>query len=99
MKSSSDTIPGFTKKYFLIIMALPIIFWAFAFPVIQIGLEELSPINLTIMRLFTVCAIFLLFILIAPKKFSKLNKKDIIPLFLLGFLGIVIYHLGLNYGE
>jgi drug/metabolite transporter (DMT)-like permease len=99
MKSSSDVIPGFTKKYFLFIMALPIIFWAFAFPVILIGLEELSPINLTIMRLFTVCAIFLFFILIAPKKFSKLHKKDIIPLFLLGFLGIVIYHLGLNYGE
>jgi drug/metabolite transporter (DMT)-like permease len=99
MKPSSDIMPGFTKKYFLLVMALPIIFWAFAFPFIKIGLQELSPINLTIMRLFTVCAIFLLFILIAPKKFSKLHKEDIIPLFLLGFLGIVVYHLGLNYGE
>jgi len=34
-----------------------------------------------------------------PKKFSKLQKKDIIPLFLLGFFGVVVYHLGLNYGE
>jgi drug/metabolite transporter (DMT)-like permease len=87
------------KKYFLLIIAIPIIVWAFAFPFIKIGLEELSPVNLTIMRLFTVCAIFLLIMIVAPKKFSKLHKKDIIPLFLLGFVGVVIYHLGLNYGE
>lgn len=87
------------KKYFFVIIALPIIFWAFAFPFIKIGLEELHPINLTIMRLFIVCAIFLLFIGIAPKKFSKINRKDLLPLFLLGFVGLVVYHLGLNYGE
>jgi drug/metabolite transporter (DMT)-like permease len=87
------------KKYFLLIMVLPIIFWAFAFPFIKIGLEELSPINLTIMRLFVTCIIFLFILIIIPKKFSKLHKKDIIPLFLLGFLGVVVYHLGLNYGE
>jgi drug/metabolite transporter (DMT)-like permease len=90
---------SFTKKYFYVIILLPIVFWAFAFPFIKIGLEELSPINLTIMRLFTVCVIFLLLILIIPRKFTPLRKKDIIPLFLLGFLGLVIYHLGLNYGE
>ena len=89
----------FKKKYFYLIIFLPIIFWAFAFPFIKIGLEELSPINLTIMRLFIVCIIFLLLIMIIPRKFSPLQKKDIIPLFLLGFLGVVIYHLGLNYGE
>ena len=88
-----------TKKYFPFLILFPIIFWAFAFPFIKIGLEELNPINLTIMRLFTTCAIFLLIILITPKKFSPLHKKDIIPLFLLGFLGLVVYHLGLNYGE
>jgi len=87
------------KNYFPFLILVPIVFWAFAFPFIKIGLEELSPINLTIMRLFTVCVIFLLIVMIIPKKFSPLHKKDIIPLFLLGFLGVVIYHLGLNYGE
>jgi drug/metabolite transporter (DMT)-like permease len=87
------------KKYFLLIIALPIVFWAFAFPFIKIGLEELHPVNLTIMRLFIVCAIFLLFIGVAPKKFSKIRRKDLFPLFLLGFFGLVVYHLGLNYGE
>lgn len=87
------------KKYFLIIIGLPIVLWAFAFPFIRIGLQELSPVNLTIMRLFSVCAIFLLCIVVAPKKFTKIQKKDYLPIFLLGFFGVVIYHLGLNYGE
>lgn len=90
---------SFTKKYFYLIILFPIIFWAFAFPFIKIGLEELSPVNLTILRLFTVCGIFLVFLVIFPNKFTPIQKKDIVPLFLLGFLGLVVYHLGLNYGE
>ena len=80
-------------------MGPTIIFWALAFPFIKIGLTELSSVNLTIMRLFIACIVFLLLRLLKPQKFSKLYKKDIIPIFLLGFLGIIIYHLGLNYGE
>lgn len=99
MQEPERTTSPLVKKYFFFIIALPIVFWAFAFPFIKIGLEELHPINLTIMRLFIVCAIFLIFIGIAPKKFSKINRKDLLPLFLLGFVGLVVYHLGLNYGE
>jgi drug/metabolite transporter (DMT)-like permease len=99
MSSLTNPSKILKKNYFPFLILFPIVFWAFAFPFIKIGLEELSPINLTIMRLFTVCAIFLLIVMIIPKKFSPLHKKDIIPLFLLGFLGVVIYHLGLNYGE
>jgi drug/metabolite transporter (DMT)-like permease len=99
MVKPNNVTDQFIKKYFYFIIALPIIFWAFAFPFIKIGLQELRPINLTIMRLFIVCIIFLFIILIVPKKFSKIQKKDILPLFLLGFVGVVMYHLGLNYGE
>ena len=99
MQEPARTTSPLVKKYFFIIIALPIVFWAFAFPFIKIGLEELHPVNLTIMRLFIVCAIFLLFIGVAPKKFSKIRRKDLLPLFLLGFFGLVVYHLGLNYGE
>ena len=99
MDSVRKTQHSFTKKYFYFIILLPIIFWAFAFPFIKIGLEELSPVNLTILRLFVTCGVFLFLLLIIPKKFTPLKKKDIVPLFLLGFLGVVVYHLGLNYGE
>ncbi len=89
----------FAKKYFFIIIGIPIVFWALAFPFIKIGLEELSPVNLTIMRLLVVCIVFLILLIVKPNKFSKIQKKDIIPIFLVGFLGIIIYHFGLNYGE
>ncbi|MCK5259223.1 MAG: DMT family transporter, partial [Thermoplasmatales archaeon] len=89
----------FAKKYFFIIIGIPIVFWALAFPFIKIGLEELSPVNLTIMRLLVACIVFLILLIAKPNKFSKIQKKDVIPIFLLGFLGIILYHLGLNYGE
>jgi len=90
---------SFTTNYFVVIILLPIIFWAFAFPFIKIGLTELSPINLTILRLFITCGIFVGLLLVIPKKFTPIRKKDIVSLFLLGFFGLVVYHLGLNYGE
>jgi drug/metabolite transporter (DMT)-like permease len=99
MTSSQDIQHSTTKKFFFLIILLPIVFWAFAFPFIKIGLEELSPINLTILRLFLTCGVFLIFLVAFPKKFSPIKRRDIIPLFLLGFFGLVVYHLGLNYGE
>ncbi|UCH72542.1 MAG: DMT family transporter [Thermoplasmatales archaeon] len=84
---------------FFLLMIFMVFVWAFAFPFIKIGLNELSFINLTIMRFFVVCVIMLIILLLQPKKFSKLYKKDIIPIFVLGFFGVITYHLGLNYGE
>jgi len=84
---------------FIGMMLVAIIVWAFAFPLIKIGLEDLSFINLTIMRFFIVCIIFVIIFILTPNKFSKLHKKDIIPIFILGFFGVIVYHFGLNYGE
>ncbi|MEF8879752.1 MAG: DMT family transporter [Candidatus Thermoplasmatota archaeon] len=82
-----------------LMMLTAVTFWACAFPFIKILLKELSYINLTILR-FTVVAIALLtFISSKPKNFSKLKKKDIPSITLLGFFGIIVYHLGLNFGE
>ena len=85
-------------KFFLL-MLLMIVVWALAFPFIKISLEELSFINLTIMRFFVVCVAFSVILLAKSKAFSKLHKKDIVPIFLLGFIGVMVYHFGLNYGE
>ena len=88
-----------TNLQFIIMMIIAVIVWAFAFPFIKIGLEELSFINLTIMRFLIVCIIFILIFILTPKRFSKLHKKDIIPISILGFFGVIVYHFGLNYGE
>jgi drug/metabolite transporter (DMT)-like permease len=96
MASSSASAP---ERVSLVVLWLPIFLWAFAFPFIKIGLQELSPINLTILRLSVTCAVFLVLLAIARKRFSPVHRRDILPLFLLGFSGLVVYHLGLNYGE
>jgi len=93
-----QTKKQFQLKFWLIVI-LPIIFWACAFPFINILLKELSFINLTIMRFVVVCISLLIFLAIKSKKFTPIQKQDIIPIFLLGFFGIIGYHLGLNYGE
>jgi drug/metabolite transporter (DMT)-like permease len=84
---------------FVVMMIITVVVWAFAFPFIRIGLDELSFVNLTIMRFVVVCVTLLAILLLQPKRFSKLHKKDIIPIFILGFFGVMVYHFGLNYGE
>jgi len=86
---------------FSILIIIPIIFWACAFPFIKFLLTEsgLSFINLTIMRFLVVCTALFLIYIIFNKKFDRLRKKDTIPIFIIGFFGIIVYHLSLNYGE
>ena len=95
-KKKSVALPDWQ---FVAIMIITVIVWAFAFPFIRIGLDELSFINLTIVRFCVVCVALFAILLLQPKRFSKLHKKDIIPIFALGFFGIMVYHFGLNYGE
>jgi drug/metabolite transporter (DMT)-like permease len=98
-KSYKTTNNKISYWKFILLMTIMVIVWGSAFPLIKIGLIELSFVNLTILRLFIVCIIFLLLLLFQSKRFTRLEKKDIIPIFILGFLGVIGYHLGLNYGE
>ena len=95
-KTKSKNMPNWQ---FVTIMMICVIVWALAFPFIKIGLRDLSFVNLTIMRFFVVCIILLTILLLKSELFSKLHKKDIMPIFILGFFGVIVYHLGLNYGE
>lgn len=90
---------SFSNFKSIIMMIVMVVVWAFAFPLIKIGLEELSFMNLTIMRFFVVCCVLLLILLFQKNRFTKLKRKDIVPIFLLGFFGVMVYHIGLNYGE
>lgn len=102
MKPSKNSLivpSSFVEKYFLFVVGLPVVFWACAFPLIIVSLRELSPVNLAILRLFIASVIFLCLVLFQRKRFSPFYKKDILPLFLLGFVGVSTYHLSLNYGE
>ncbi len=94
-KNSSSLI----DRYFFLVIGFPIVFWACAFPLIIVSLRQLSPVNLAILRLFIASLIFLCLVLFQRKRFSPIRKKDFFPLFLLGFIGVSVYHLSLNYGE
>ena len=98
-KNNRNTSNNFTELKFVLMMVVAVVSWAFAFPFIKIGLRELSFINLTIMRFFIVCCVFSIILILLKKRFSKLQKNDIIPIFIIGFLGVMVYHIGLNYGE
>ena len=99
MSNGKASDQSLSESSVLFMVILSISFWAFAFPLIKVGLTELSPENLAIVRLFMATVIFLAAYLIKPKLFSPLQKRDIPTLFLLGFMGVAVYHLSLNYGE
>lgn len=97
LKTSKDN--NMSNWHFIAMMMVAVVVWALAFPFIKIGLEDLSFVNLTIMRFFVVCIVLSFLLFLKNEWFSKLHKKDILPIFLLGFFGVIVYHLGLNYGE
>jgi len=99
MNENKSNFTNFSKLKFVIKITILVVVWAFAFLFIKIGLEELSFVNLTIMRFLIACLVLILILFFQKKRFSKLHKKDIVPIFLLGFFGVIVYHLGLNYGE
>lgn len=99
MNENKSNFTNFSKLKFVLIITILVVVWAFAFLFIKIGLEELSFVNLTIMRFLIACLVLILILFFQKKRFSKLHKKDIVPIFLLGFFGVIVYHLGLNYGE
>lgn len=85
---------------FQLMMLLTIVVWAFAFPLIRISLRGgLSFTSLTILRFLVVYISFVFIWLVKHEIFSKLQRRDVLPIFFLGFFGVIVYHLGLNYGE
>jgi drug/metabolite transporter (DMT)-like permease len=74
------------------------ILWGSAFPGIKIGLEGLSAAHLTLLRFMVASLCLAVYLLIKKRPFLP-EKQDTPFFFLLGLLGITIYHLALNYGQ
>lgn len=79
-------------------MTVLAILWGSAFPMIKVGLEGLSPPHLTLARFLVASLCFVPFLLLSKKRLLPW-RQDIPYFFLLGFLGITVYHLGLNFGQ
>lgn len=77
-------------------------FWGYAFVAIKSLLKELNPLDLTVLRFFFVLLAILLFMafeVFRGKMPPKIEKEDFFTLSVLGFIGVVCYHLALNFGE
>jgi drug/metabolite transporter (DMT)-like permease len=79
-------------------VAVLVVLWAAAFPVIKIGLEDLSAPHLTVLRHLVASLAFVVF-LIAFRSRLWPSWRDWPALLGLGTLGIFVYHLALNTGE
>ena len=74
------------------------VLWGSAFPGIKIGLETLSAGHLTLLRHIVASISFIPFLLLTKRRVLP-DTKDVPYFFLLGALGIAIYHSTLNFGE
>lgn len=71
--------------------------WASAFPAIRQGLKEYPPKDLILLRFTTASIVLFLMCLRRERKWPE--RRDLPRFLLLGFLGITVYQLSLNYGQ
>ena len=78
-------------------LGITIVFWSSAFPGIRAALEHYSPGHLVLLRFLIASLTMGLYAVVARVRLPR--RRDIPALFVMGFLGVTAYHLGLAYGE
>jgi drug/metabolite transporter (DMT)-like permease len=74
------------------------VLWGSAFPLIKVGLEGLTVPHLTLARHLVASLAFVPFLVVTGGRRLP-DRRDVPLFFLLGLLGVTVYHLALNYGE
>ncbi len=80
------------KKIYML-MTISSSFWAGAFIAGKVGVQELSPIQLTFMRFFIASIIIFGVMVKYEKKDWRLKKKAWLDVILIGIIGMVGYHI------
>ncbi|MCX7832531.1 MAG: DMT family transporter [Actinobacteria bacterium] len=99
---SKNSRPNTNTAKLYLTLALLMGFWGYAFVGIKSLLKQLSPMDLTVLRFFFVLIAIGIFMLVEITKGKippRIHRSDIWKLVLLGIVGVVCYHLALNYGE
>ncbi|WP_457627815.1 DMT family transporter [Oceanithermus sp.] len=78
-------------------LAVALLLWASAFAGIRAGLEGYGPFHLALLRFLVASAVLLGYALLARIRLPR--AADLPRIGVLGFFGITVYHLALNYGE
>ena len=93
----TSTSKSFSLKT-LAAIAFTVISWSSSFVFIRVALKSYSPGDLALFRYLIVSAVMLIFYF-RLKVRHKPTLREAIQLFFLGFFGIGLYMLALNYGE
>ena len=87
------------KKAFLLAL-FTVLIWGSSFSGVRISLQGgYSSGHLVLMRFLIASSVFILYSVLPSTTFRLPRKEDIVKIFLLGFVGISIYHLGITFGE
>ena len=78
-------------------LAVTLLFWASAFAGIRAGLQSYSPGQLALLRFLVASAVLAAYA--AATRMHLPHRRDLPAILLLGFAGITVYHVALNYGE
>ena len=86
-----------TRADLLAAISISLVLWASAFAGIRLGLRGFGPGQLALLRFLVASVSLLVYALITRLPLPAL--RDLPMLFLMGFLGFFVYHVGLNAGE
>jgi len=78
-------------------IGVTLLFWASAFAGIRVGLTGYAPGQLALLRFIVASFATGSYALVTRMPLPE--RRDILPILLLGFTGITVYHVSLNYGE
>ncbi|WP_456444436.1 DMT family transporter [Deinococcota bacterium DY0809b] len=78
-------------------LAFTLVLWASAFAGIRAGLEGYGPAHLALLRFLVASSTLVVYAALARVRPPR--RADLGRIALLGFLGITVYHVALNYGE
>jgi drug/metabolite transporter (DMT)-like permease len=88
--------PG-SRAALLAALSIALVLWASAFAGIRLGLRGFGPGQLALLRFAVASAVLLIYALVT--RLPLPDPRDIPMLFVMGFLGFTVYHVGLNAGE
>ena len=81
----------------VVALTICLVLWASAFAGIRLGLRGFGPGQLALLRFVIASVALLVYALV--KRLPMPALRDLPMLFLMGFLGFTVYHVGLNAGE
>jgi drug/metabolite transporter (DMT)-like permease len=81
----------------LIAVGITLLFWSSAFAGIRVALNGYSPQHLVLFRFLIASAALALYALLTRMRLP--DRRDLPTIFLVGFLGILVYHIALAYGQ